>query len=191
MKYPDKLYRKVDYILQLRRQRAGWELEQRVRSIRDYYKNIYTLYQDVQSHGALLGKTMIAGNPDNNQKHMTEQQARVDKLAQDLVTAGLPKDYLQLQPKCKTCRDSGIVGNENCQCRQEILNRLAYEWLSNISQVDHCTFGNFSLRYYEGEPWQSASNMRRAFLPAAEICCFWERLVLARLTCPWPLPPRW
>lgn len=151
MKYPDEIYSKADYILQIRRQRAGWELEQRVRSIRDYYKDIYTLYQDVQSKGAQLGKLLISPDPDDNQKHMEEQRARVDKLTQALVTAGLSGDYLQLQPKCKTCQDSGMVGRENCQCRQEILNRLAYEWLSNISQVDHCTFDNFSLRYYEGE----------------------------------------
>ena len=157
MRYPEELYRKADEVLQSRRMLAAWILDKHKDTVQKQHSDIYRLYEELQLNGAVLGPLLITCNPVEIAQQIAKQESRKERLAEALAAAGLPLDYLQLQPACPLCRDLGYCRESEfatarrCQCRQEILNQLAYDWLSTHSQVRDCSFEDFDLKYYEGD----------------------------------------
>ena len=151
MKYPKELYGQADAILSQRRQCAAADLDVRKSTLPEKYPDIYRLHQDLTAAGVRMGKAMLGCTPEQREGHIAEFKALEEDFLTALANVGLPPNYLQVQPQCPPCEDKGFVQGHSCQCRQALLNRLAYGWLSNISRVEECSFDNFSLDYYEGE----------------------------------------
>ena len=70
------------------------------------------------------------------------------KRAELLIAAGYPEDYLKEQAPCDACGGSGWAESATCGCFREILKQKAYEELSEVSQLRHCSFENFSAEMY-------------------------------------------
>ena len=151
MRYPSELYRKAEAILKKRQERTRYELRQRKEALRTHYPELYAVYRDTVEQGILLGKQMLTSPPDQSDALMAAQQGRMAVLLQSLVAAGLDADYLQERPFCPRCGDKGFADDQSCECRRQVLSGLAYEWLSDISQVEDCSFDNFRLEYYQGD----------------------------------------
>jgi len=143
----------VEEELSFRRQSAFAMLDRRTRQIQESFPEIIKLRNQAAALGASMGKALLSGDEvlyDELNQEMVECGSRA---CNELVSAGFHPDYLAPPFMCAKCSDKGYAGAEGhpCECRKAILNRLAYEWLSNISNVVECSFDNFELSYYDGD----------------------------------------
>ena len=83
-----------------------------------------------------------------------------------LAAAGLPEDYLDLQYRCRTCRDTGYVGDAPsrfCDCFESRLRVMQYE-NGTMSGTDEQCFARFDLSLFpEEDGLRSRMEMNRKF----------------------------
>lgn len=68
--------------------------------------------------------------------------------AELLVSYGYEADYLDEQPNCPLCRDSGYRGNDVCRCLQEYYAREQIAELSQLLHMGEETFDTFRFDWY-------------------------------------------
>ncbi|MCY6353695.1 ATP-binding protein [Clostridium sp. ZS2-4] len=82
-------------------------------------------------------------------KNLKEQitDLRIQK-SEFLVSHGYDMDYLNLQYRCKKCKDTGFIGTTRCACYKPKLVKLYYKD-SELSQLlKNNNFNNFKYNYY-------------------------------------------
>lgn len=151
MRYPKEIYQRVESELSSRRQSAAAELDGRVLHIQESHPDIRQLRKQASMLGAQMGKALLLGNQEQHDDLLLEMEECRSRIRELLASAGFPSDYLEPRPLCPLCSDRGFVEGRSCDCRNALLNRLAYEWLSNTSRVEECGFDNFRLEYYQGD----------------------------------------
>ena len=149
MQYPAKIYELAAQELRVRRLSAMNELDRQIERLREHYPDIYELRRQMLILGINLGKASLAYDQNEYGRLLADIKAAYMKLSSALVSAGLPEDYLEAPHTCKLCNDKGIHMGQFCECRKQILNRYAYEMLSDISSIDGCDFNTFDLGYYD------------------------------------------
>lgn len=83
----------------------------------------------------------------------------------ELLTAyGYDENYLNEEPLCPLCRDSGYRGSAVCACLQEYYAREQIEELSQLLNMGSETFETFDFNWYSAE----RGNYRRAPREVAE-----------------------
>ena len=81
-----------------------------------------------------------------------------------LVAYGYDEDYLDDEPHCPLCRDSGYRGSAVCSCLQEYYAREQITELSSLLNMGSETFETFDFGWYSTD----RSNYRRAPREVAE-----------------------
>lgn len=71
--------------------------------------------------------------------------------AELLVAYGYEADYLDEQPNCPLCRDSGYRGSDVCRCLQEYYAREQIAELSQLLHMGEETFDTFSFDWYSSD----------------------------------------
>ncbi len=69
-----------------------------------------------------------------------------------LAGLGLPADYLDLQPKCPLCGDTGYRGEAVCRCLRSYYAQAQKEELSHMLDLAGQSFDSFSLDWYSEKP---------------------------------------
>ena len=77
-------------------------------------------------------------------KNLDLQQERRDVL----LAYGYPEDYLDEEPHCPLCRDSGYRGSAVCSCLQQYYAREQIAELSQLLNMGSETFETFNLDWY-------------------------------------------
>ena len=79
-----------------------------------------------------------------------------------LLSAGFPKDYMEITYDCKDCKDTGYIDGKKCHCLQLRIRKLLYAQsnLENILSKEN--FENFSFDYYDNKTILSGQNMTNA-----------------------------
>ncbi len=77
-----------------------------------------------------------------------ELTALIKEKKELLKENGFPPRYMELKYKCNKCKDTGVVDNQYCTCREKIIKRLTFKYsgLENIKMPD---FNNFDINYYD------------------------------------------
>ena len=70
------------------------------------------------------------------------------KINELLAADGLSPNAFDPQYTCALCCDTGIKGNEVCDCVRQLMKQSAYERLNSMTPLSNCTFENFSLEHY-------------------------------------------
>lgn len=97
-------------------------------------------------------KIMAKGeNVKENMKQLERKNLEAQgMIKQLLVENGYPENYLEIQYRCKKCKDTGLDGIYKCSCLDRLAGKLAVEELNEISPLKLCSFDSFSLEYYRG-----------------------------------------
>lgn len=146
--YYKQLLREYD----LRRSAALQEKLKRTEMIHEEIPQIKKIDMQLNNTGISLVRSMLT-EPDGTSlqdfRAHSEDLIRTKKML--LVEAGYPADYLELQYRCKACKDTGFIGTQPCKCfKQELIN-IAYEQ-SNLKHIlDRENFEHFTLDYYSKE----------------------------------------
>ena len=79
-----------------------------------------------------------------------------------LISAGFPKDYMEITYDCKDCKDTGYIDGKKCHCLQLKIRKLLYAQsnLENILSKEN--FENFSFDYYDNKTILPGQNMTNA-----------------------------
>ena len=127
-------------------------------------------------HTALTG-----GDTEEKIRAAGEESLRLQERRRDLLEkAGLPRDYLDEEPECARCRDTGFVGREPCACLMEIYRKEQARELSSLTRLQGESFDSFQLFWYSDTPNESGSSPRAHMKAVLEYCrsyaqCFSSR----------------
>lgn len=179
MKYPKKLERHADIILDARRYEVKEQHIKTLCLIRKKHPEIEKTRECLSRLYAGYGIAKLWGRTEKIQIIKSQISANKDRLHQLMVNAGIAPEDLEPKYKCPTCEDRGYIDGKMCACRQTILNQLVYEQLCDVSIARDCSFDHFSLHYYDGDTRKTMVNVlesckryARDFAPGAKSLLF-------------------
>ena len=99
------------------------------------------------------------GETDRSKELSLSMQALMDEKAALLKENGFAPDYMELRYSCDSCKDTGYVGDEKCQCFKQAVIDMLYTQ-SNLKQVlDKENFDTFSFSYYNDDIPNPVNNL--------------------------------
>lgn len=153
MGYGKQVYQKAILELENRRRKA----EQKAAAQLQYFFSLCPLAEKIRrqqaSSGAKIAKAVLSGANTKEALEKLKQenlslQAEFDRLVK---ANGFSKQQLEPQYSCAKCADKGFVDGKMCSCLKNLQKAIAYERLNVNLPLDNCSFGSFSLQYYQGE----------------------------------------
>ncbi|MCD8037134.1 MAG: ATP-binding protein [Clostridiales bacterium] len=129
--------------------------EAKRRQIRDkVYKanpRLDEIDREINSAGVSATKNIIK-NPDKKEEIQQELKAKLDTLNKEKAEIydklGITEDYFDSVYKCPKCKDTGMIGSEECSCFRQYLIQKAYgRALLNELSEEEC-FENFNINFY-------------------------------------------
>ena len=105
---------------------------------------VFNELNDIQSR---VVKSVFSGE-DNLSELQERQQALIKQLDEILINNNYGKDYLKVKYVCLLCSDTGVKNGDYCKCFKALVNEYNFNELCGKSQVEKCSFDNFSLNYY-------------------------------------------
>ncbi len=154
MAYGKDIYQIALGMLNDRRMREMEAAEERRRAF-------YSIYPRAQEIERLLASTAIAAakavlNGSDTVTELTRLKEKNLTLQQELnemlARAGLERNYLKPQYQCQKCEDTGYVDGRMCSCLRNLLRKIAYQRLNEMTPLALCTFEDFDLGHYPEEP---------------------------------------
>ncbi len=128
--------------------------------------NKLPLYQELERQFAKMGVQLA--QTGEGQEQLLELESTMQEL---LTVAGYPADYLELQPHCTLCNDTGYVNNILCSCTLELVKKIRRDDMNNRSPLMLSTFNTFSLNYYPNEKDNDFNVVPKAHMSAVfELC---------------------
>ncbi|MCL2401679.1 MAG: ATP-binding protein [Oscillospiraceae bacterium] len=172
MTYDGKLLAHARSILDAQR-RAREEVFSR-RQLEAYTKNPRIRELDAQLRGTMAELLAAALDKDASgqieqirEKNLELQQAR----RREITKAGFADGYLNDDPCCFDCRDTGFInGIEPCECLIELYRQAQNAALSSLLKLGAETFETFRLDYYSDDPNANGVSPRRVMGIIFETC---------------------
>ncbi|NLK74072.1 MAG: ATP-binding protein [Clostridiales bacterium] len=127
------------------------ELDMRRKEVFEAVPELKQLEHDMISLSAQCGRLAVMGDSSSLDKLKTQSldlQARQIEL---LVSNGYPADYLELRYHCDTCKDTGFVDGEKCNCYKQAVADLLYSDSNLKNILLHENFNYFSFQYYSDD----------------------------------------
>lgn len=150
MKYPQTMVKRANEILASRRQAA---MDRQAHFVLHFGEQHPEIMEARRTLNGLYAKRSLAYvhpgavDPEQVDRMISDARRQLDDL---MVRAGVTEAAFEPAFTCPVCEDRGTVNGKICECKQAILNQLVYEQLCDVSPAMECSFGNFSLDFYEG-----------------------------------------
>ncbi|WP_040197843.1 ATP-binding protein [Candidatus Soleaferrea massiliensis] len=155
MGYSKEVYDDAFRILSERKSKAKQTAELRRMEIYDRIPRIRQIDRELSGTGIMVAKAVLAGGSDASQliegmkqKNISLQQEKAQLLREN----GYAVDYLEIPYSCAACQDEGYIGNEKCDCLQQLLKAQAIKRLQGTVSADEASFEQFRLEYYPDQP---------------------------------------
>ncbi len=150
MSYGKDTLLKATQILESRRSKAQRIQLARHMEVSDKIPEIAKYEDKLAETGLAVVKAFGMGKDAQEYiKKLSEMNEALQNVIKSLlIENGYPENYLETPYTCKKCEDTGFVGGYACECRVELLKKIAKDTLATVSPSANCTFGNFSLDYY-------------------------------------------
>lgn len=156
------------------RDSAQRDLEYRKAQVYEIVPRIKEIEDEINKVGIKLSK-LILQNLDNYDEEIIKIKDYVEKLKQEkaiiMTENNIPLNFLQLEYKCKECKDTGFVQGKKCSCfNQRLINR-AYE-MSNIAhKFKDENFQRFNIELFSKDPFENEElSPRENMLNILNIC---------------------
>lgn len=134
-----------------RRFQNKYELDKRVEEAYQAIPLLMELEDEIISLSAESGRLALFGNT-NALNELKEKATKLkDRQTQLLLENGYPEDYLEMQYKCRICKDTGFIGNEKCNCFKQSIADIIYEGSNIKSVLQRENFSMFSFKYYSDD----------------------------------------
>lgn len=138
--------KEIQEIYQDRRRENEIKLEKRKREIYSQFPEIKKIKKEITKKNIERISSSLEGNSVS--KLTDEIKSLINRRNEIFEKNNIPHDYLKLQYHCDICKDTGIVGTENCQCWKS-LKVLKLQEDSHIQKIiEEQNFKNFDLNVF-------------------------------------------
>ncbi len=150
MSYPKEILDAGHITLNKRRESARTALVARRAKIEADLPQVLELERSLTGTSAQIAKAILGGGDTKtileNLKSYSLECQRL--MADELISAGYTKDYLEIKYTCPKCNDTGYTADGMCICFKRILKELMYYRLGSSGALSVCDFDSFRLDYY-------------------------------------------
>ena len=153
MSYDRETYEKVENRLYEMRLKAADDLEKKKQIFYSRFPRAKEIEKSLGLMSVGIAKAVLKGRDVKEalESLKKESEKLKEELAEIILHAGLPKNYLEPDFACKLCNDEGFIDGKMCVCMKNLLKKEAYKKLSDMAPVSGCSFRGFSLDYYPDE----------------------------------------
>lgn len=137
------------------------DLEQRTAEVYATVPRIKEIEDALSTAAMARARELIlrGGETERSGELSLSMQALIDEKASLLRENGFAPDYMELRYSCDSCKDTGYVGDEKCQCFKQAVIDMLYTQ-SNLKQVlDKENFDTFSFSYYNDDIPNPVNNL--------------------------------
>lgn len=156
MSYDRETYEKVENRLYEMRLKAADDLEKKKQVFYSRFPRAKEIEKSLGLMSVGIAKAVLKGRDVKEalESLKKESEKLKEELAEIILRAELPKNYLEPDFACKLCNDEGFIDGKMCVCMKNLLKKESYKKLSDMAPVSGCSFRGFSLDYYpdEGKP---------------------------------------
>ena len=151
MGYSKEIQKKAFDVLEQRRRGAQDTAQEHRQEVYAKIPQVAAIDRQLSSTALSVARAVLDENQNVGelieglrQKNLSLQEKRAALLRH----AGLPVNYTDVIYTCEKCKDRGYVGSQMCSCLQNLLKKLAHEFLCEQSALGNCSFSTFHLDYY-------------------------------------------
>lgn len=152
MVYTKEIYEKAEQELLQRRTIAQNTQKMHENEIKSNFPHIYELFKKSKGSIASAFALMGAGSKQERKQSFSDwkqQNANTRKeLEQELVQAGFPTNYLDINYTCPKCEDAGYKESYMCDCLRELLNLYLSQEINEKSSIQLKDFKDFDPECY-------------------------------------------
>lgn len=148
------IYEKIAAITDGRKEKRHREIERRKREVFAVAPKIQEIEEELDRFGIRMLNLIASGKCDSDKATssiIAENKAFIKERDRLLSQAGFPSDYLDVQPVCEKCDDSGFIDGKLCSCIQSQITQMALSEANLSENLAGHTFENFKLSYYSDD----------------------------------------
>ncbi len=154
MSFSPNIYLLVDEEYKKRRAKALADQKARHDELVEKFPRLLELEREMSETGMAASVAIAMGADAQKQiAALAEKNLKAQAERKSLLkAAGYPEDYLEPRYYCELCEDFGVVEGVYCECREQLLKKIAFSQLSELSPAESSTFENFDLSFYPDTP---------------------------------------
>ena len=126
--------------------------EKRYAEVCEKIPEIQKIQEELIKLSANYARLQLLGPGDNvkeNLSYLNKKKKLQEKKCRLLTMNGYPADYLSPIYNCKSCKDTGYIGNTPCNCLKQRKADLLYESSNLMEVLKYENFSTFSESYYD------------------------------------------
>lgn len=127
------------------------EQEEKLQKIYDNIPGYKELDEQTAAASVEFGRRIIFGEKLDKSLLESKLKDLADKKAELLKNSGYAFGYLDIEYKCKDCKDTGYIGNEKCHCFKQKIVETLYDKSNLRTLTQECNFENMTDIYYKDE----------------------------------------
>lgn len=171
MGFSKETYRKALEIKKQSRQKAEAEAARRREKIYAGCSRLEEIDGALAAAGAKIAVTALSPGGKEALPRLREYCTRLEEEKRELLqAAGIGADAFLPGYACKTCCDTGYVGNRLCGCVHALAKELTYHHLCGEMPLAESTFESFDLSFYPNEAEGGSIAPRRRMKQILEFC---------------------
>ncbi len=150
----ETIYEKAARIIAQRKDERRFEMQRRRSEVFAKIPRLLEIETQLDRFGIRMLNLLASGECDENRAVsgiMAENKEYVKERERLLGIHGFPQDYLDVEPACPKCEDSGFDGGKLCQCLQREITAIALKEANLSDALAGQTFEKFNLDYYSDE----------------------------------------
>ncbi|MGN1318231.1 MAG: ATP-binding protein [Lachnospirales bacterium] len=148
-----EIYAKIQRSYDRERNSSELKCEGRKKELYAKIPRLAEIQQELGNTGTSLAEIFINGG--NRAEGLLAYRVKCESLEAEkkkiLLENGYPENYLEVEHKCKRCKDTGYIGDKRCGCFKRKLTEFYYN-MSNIEDViKKENFDNFNINLYSDD----------------------------------------
>lgn len=173
MSLDGKILREAISSLQERKAAREAELNRRRDMVYGELPRVRQIDQELRDTmlGVVARALKKGGDPASELKAIEARNLSLqDERTRLLRGGGYPADYIDDNPICAKCGDTGFQMGRRCSCLMDIYKKLQREELSSLLKLGEETFESFSLKYYDNIKLFNGKTSREIMGQNYDIC---------------------
>lgn len=124
------------------------EQDGRIQEVYRKIPQIEALGDEITAAMAQAGRKMLHGHMDEAEALRNEAAALKEQKRLYLARGGFPPDYMDMQYRCRDCKDTGYADGKKCHCFQRMAIEILYDQSNIRGILEKENFDTLSMEYY-------------------------------------------
>ncbi|GHV30727.1 DNA replication protein DnaC [Clostridia bacterium] len=149
MSYSEKSIEAALEQLALRRKKTQDELQEKKNAVYEHVPKLKALESRMTSLSLTAIKKVANGAEISVIEELKLKNMSLQKEKERILKENeIPEDYLKISYVCSTCKDTGYVKNNMCDCLKRLVVKESAKSLNMKTSLDRFSFENFEFNYF-------------------------------------------